>query len=108
MQDEIEIMDKDDADAIRYPTIKTVDNIAQEIRVTMQVRDIIVPGIDSTVYFPLNFCTEDTVIDAVAKKYKADIANYPDNDDDEHFLIGTKACREGRKNLNCRYMKKKC
>ena len=106
MQDEIEIMDKDDADAIRYPTIKTVDNIAQEIRVTMQVRDITIPGIDSTVYFPLNFCAEDTVIDAVAKKYKADIANYPDNDDDEHFLIGTKACREGRKNLNCRYMKK--
>lgn len=106
MPDEIELMDKDDADAIRYPTIKNVDDIAQEIRVTTKVRDITIPGIDSTVYFPLNFCIEDTVIDAVAKKYNADIENYPDNEDDEHFLIGTKACRKGRKSLNCKYMKK--
>ncbi len=104
---DVEIVDRDDPNAIRYPTIKNEgENGAIEYRITLTVRDIIVPGLSETVYFPLNFCMEDIVIDAVAKKYRADIDNYPLDSDDEHFLIGTQACRKDSKKLDCPYMKK--
>lgn len=86
---------------------KRGQNSVIEHRITLPVRDIIVPGLSKTVYFPLNFCLEDIVIDTVAQKYQADIKDYPLDHDDEHFLIGTKACRKGCKKLDCHYMKKK-
>ena len=105
MQD-VEILDRDDQNAVRYPTIKNegAEN-ARECRITLPVRDIVVPGISETVYFPLNFCMEDAVIDAVAQKYSAGIEDYPDDQDEEHFLIGTGACRK-IKTLKCKYMGK--
>ena len=107
MQDEMEIMDRDDPDAIRYPTVKHEGETgALERKVTILTRDINIPGVHETVYFPLNFCMEDAVIDAVAQKYEAGAENYPDNEDDEHFLIGTAAFRMERFKLNCPYMNK--
>lgn len=104
---EIEIVDKNDPNALRYPTIKNEgEDNAQEYRITLPVRDIIIPGASETVYFPLNFCMEDIVIDAVAQKYGAGLDDYPTDDGEEHFLIGSEACRRGRKKLNCPYMKK--
>ena len=104
---DVEIVDRDDPNAIRYPTIKNEgENGAIEHRITLPVRDIIVPGLSETVYFPLNFCLEDIVIDTVAQKYQADIDDYPLDSDDEHFLIGTQACRKDCKRLDCTYMKK--
>lgn len=119
---DIEILDKDDPNALRYPTIKNEgEDIAQEYKLASPFRDItvpgrdnkttpsdlgiIVPGVSDTVYFPLDFCMKDIVIDAVARKYEAGIEDYPDDEDEEHFLIGINACRESR-NLNCPYMKK--
>lgn len=103
---QIEILDKDDPNALRYPTIKNEgEESAQEHRVTLLARDIIVPGISETVYFPLNFCMEDIVINAVARKYSAGLEDYPEADDEEHFLIGTEVCRK-IKTLKCPYMKK--
>lgn len=99
-------MDKDAPDALRYPTIKNEgEDTAQECRITVPVRDIIVPGISEAVFFPLNFCLEDVVIDGVARKYAAGIENYHADADEEHFLIGAEACRKS-KTLNCRCMKK--
>lgn len=104
---DVEIVDRDDPNAIRYPTIKNEgENGAIEHRITLPVRDIIVPGLSETVYFPLDFCMKDLVIDAVAQKYHADIDDYPLDSDDEHFLIGTQACRKESKKLACLYMKK--
>lgn len=106
MQD-MEIVDKDDPNALRYPTIKNEgEESAQEYKITLPVRDIIIPGVSETVYFPLNFCMEDIVIDSIAQKYEASINDYPTDADEEHFLIGTQACRKDCKKLNCTYMKK--
>lgn len=103
---DIDIVDRNDSNAVRYPTIKNEgEESAHEYRITLPVRDIIVPGVSETVYFPLNFCMNDVVIDAVARKYAAGIDDYPDDDDEEHFLIGTEDCSKS-KTLNCAYMKK--
>lgn len=107
MQD-VEILDRDEPTALRYPTIKNEgEEGAQECRITLSVRDIVVPGLSETAYFPLNFCMEDIVIDAVARKYSAGFEDYPDDENEEHFLIGFDACRR-IKNLKCQYMEKAC
>ncbi|MBQ9442449.1 MAG: hypothetical protein IJU55_05515, partial [Selenomonadaceae bacterium] len=61
---EINITDKDDAAAIRYPSIKNEEN-PSERQVTLVTRDINIPGLQETLYFPLDFCLEDIVIDSV-------------------------------------------
>ena len=107
MQDDIDILDSEDAEAIRYPSIKNEgEPEAQEHKITLKTTDIEIPGIQETTYFPLNFCLEDIVIDSIAKKYAAAAENYPMGDDTEHFLIGTTACRSDRKKINCPYMRK--
>ena len=103
---EINITDKDDAAAIRYPSIKN-EEYPSERQVTLVTRDINIPGLQETLYFPLDFCLEDIVIDSVAKKYSTGIEFYSGlGDDEEHFLLGTAQCQKGRKFLNCPYMKK--
>ena len=108
MQDEMEIMDRDDVNAVRYPNIKHEgESDSSERKITTVGRDITGSSVHETAYFPLNFCMRDIVIDSIARKYNAGAENYPaGNDDEEHFLIGTAACRRERFKIDCPYLKK--
>lgn len=106
---EMDILDRDDPSAIRYPAIKfDSDGHAAERKLATVARDISIPGVGESAYFPLDFCMNDAVINAIAKKYRAGDENYPEGDDfEEHFLIGT-AAFENRRRLDCPYMHKAC
>ena len=109
MQNTVELIDAEDNDALKYPSIKsfTGEN-PDEIRLDIVTRDINPPDTFSTLYFPYDFCTRKIVIDLVAKKYDADAENYlSDDSDEDRFLIGYNACSaKVRENLDCPYMKK--
>ena len=100
----MKIVDKNDLDAILLPKIK---DETEEIVLPPIRRDILPRSADVTPYFPLDFGMEDIVIDTVSRKYLRGEEHYHvDDQDEEHFLLGVKACRDGIKKLNCPYLKK--
>lgn len=109
LQEISNVTDKDDADALKYPAIKTLAGESpEEIKLDIVMRDINPPETAGTLYFPLDFCTRKIVIDLVAKKYRADAENYFKNGSDEdRFLIGYDACSKQTRNaLDCPYLQK--
>lgn len=109
MQETTELIDKDDNDALKYPSIKSLSGESpEEVQLDVVTRDIYPPETFETLYFPLDFCTRRIVINFISKKYQADDKNYFDNGgDEERFLIGYDSCKETvRDDLECPYMKK--
>ena len=90
MQETTDLIDKDDSDALKYPSIKSLDGEPpEEVQLDIVTRDINPPETFETLYFPLDFCTRKIVINFVAKKYRADDKNYFENGSEEdRFLIG--------------------
>lgn len=109
MNNTVELIDAEDNDALKYPSIKSLTGeTPDEIRVDIVTRDIIPPDAFATLYFPYDFCTGKIVIDLVAKKYAANAENYFSNaGDEDRFLIGYDSCsKKVRDKLDCPYMKK--
>ncbi len=109
MQEISNLIDKDDSDSVKYPSIKILaGEQSEEIKLDIVTRDITPPETFETLYFPLDFCTRKIVIDFIAKKYHANAENYFKNGDDENrFLIGYDACSEKiRTKIDCPYMNK--
>jgi len=109
LQEISEVIDKDDNDALKYPSIKILGgNLPEEIKLDIVTRDINPPETFDTLYFPSDFCTRKPIINLIAKKYSADAENYFRNGgDEEFFLIGYDSCaKKVRESLNCPYMEK--
>lgn len=101
----MKLMEKKMDKTLIYPSIKLI-NAEREIRMDIVKNDILPRTAGQAIYFRIDYRFEKTVADCLAVKYKADIENYPEDDGEEHFIIGSTACDQSVSKLECPYMKK--